>query len=190
MENREFAKTAGLPVETVRSCCKTGPVSPWKRTPSGYRRYREIDLGRIGLGRRARTFGFTFDKIREMSGLIRIAADHLPTSERSRSTDSWRLSTSCANLRVSVSNPTVCWPPALAMIVQTVRFWRISRMLANDLRQALLSGKPSFKKIWCSLRIDFCENTASLTAGRDKGHDRQHRNASAIRRQFRWHSPS
>lgn len=69
MKIGQAAKTAGLPVKTVRYYDEIGLVSPRERTPSGYRQYSESDLGRLVLVRRARNFGFTIGEARELLSL-------------------------------------------------------------------------------------------------------------------------
>ena len=66
------AKTAGLPVKTVRYHADIGLVSAPERTDSGYRTYDDSAARKLMFVRRAREFGFLID---ECCGLLSLHED-------------------------------------------------------------------------------------------------------------------
>ena len=63
------AKTAGLPVKTVRYYADIGLVSAPERTESGYRTYDDGAVLKLVFVRRAREFGFSIEECRELLSL-------------------------------------------------------------------------------------------------------------------------
>jgi hypothetical protein len=60
----ELARRAGVGIDTVRYYERSGLVEPYSRLPSGYRRYRELDVARLRFIRRAQARGFTLAEIK------------------------------------------------------------------------------------------------------------------------------
>ena len=63
------AKTAELPVKTVRYYADIGLVSAPERSEAGYRTYDESAVRKLVFVRRARDFGFSIDECRELLSL-------------------------------------------------------------------------------------------------------------------------
>ena len=63
------AKTAELPVKTVRYYADIGLVSAPERSEAGYRTYDESAVRKLVFVRRAREFGFSIDECRELLSL-------------------------------------------------------------------------------------------------------------------------
>ena len=63
------AKTAGLPVKTVRYYADIGLVSAPERSKAGYRTYDESAVRKLVFIRRAREFGFSIGQCRELLSL-------------------------------------------------------------------------------------------------------------------------
>jgi MerR family transcriptional regulator, copper efflux regulator len=62
----ELAKRAGVGIDTVRYYERSGLLAPHARLPSGYRRYRELEVARLRFIRRAQALGFTLTEIKEL----------------------------------------------------------------------------------------------------------------------------
>jgi MerR family copper efflux transcriptional regulator len=62
----ELAKRAGVGIDTVRYYERSGLLAPHARLPSGYRRYRELEVARLRFIRRAQALGFTLTQIKEL----------------------------------------------------------------------------------------------------------------------------
>ena len=67
----ELAKRAGVGIDTVRYYERSGLLAPHMRLPSGYRRYRDLEVARLRFIRRAQALGFTLDEIKS---LLRLSA--------------------------------------------------------------------------------------------------------------------
>ena len=65
----ELAHRAGVGIDTVRYYESRGLLEPHKRLPSGYRRYRDLDVARLRFIRRAQALGFTLAEIRSLLSL-------------------------------------------------------------------------------------------------------------------------
>lgn len=66
MKIGEFARRAGVNIETVRYYERRGLMPEPERRDSGYRQYREADLERLRFIRRAQELGFTLSEIEEL----------------------------------------------------------------------------------------------------------------------------
>lgn len=62
----QLARRTGVPIDTVRHYERIGLLWPATRLASGYRRYGDAQLKRLGFIRRAKALGFTLDEIREL----------------------------------------------------------------------------------------------------------------------------
>ena len=62
----ELAKRAGVGIDTVRYYERNGLLAPHSRLPSGYRRYRDLEVARLRFIRRAQALGFTLAEIRSL----------------------------------------------------------------------------------------------------------------------------
>jgi len=62
----ELAKRAGVRIDTVRYYERSGLLRPHTRSPSGYRRYRDLEVARLRFIRRAQALGFTLEEIRSL----------------------------------------------------------------------------------------------------------------------------
>jgi MerR family copper efflux transcriptional regulator len=67
----ELAKRAGVGIDTVRYYERSGLLNPHSRLPSGYRRYRDLEVARLRFIRRAQALGFTLSEIKS---LLRLSA--------------------------------------------------------------------------------------------------------------------
>ena len=67
----ELAKRGGVGIETVRYYERSGLLSPYTRLPSGYRRYRDLEVSRLRFIRRAQALGFTLN---EVKALLKLSA--------------------------------------------------------------------------------------------------------------------
>ena len=65
----EFARQAGVAIDTVRYYERQGLLPEPARTSSGYRRYGPDDLVRLNFIRRAKVLGFTLEEIAELMAL-------------------------------------------------------------------------------------------------------------------------
>jgi MerR family copper efflux transcriptional regulator len=62
----ELAKRAGVGIDTVRYYERSGLLAPHTRLPSGYRRYRDLEVARLRFIRRAQALGFTLGEIKSL----------------------------------------------------------------------------------------------------------------------------
>ncbi len=62
----ELAKRAGVGIDTVRYYERSGLLAPHTRLPSGYRRYRDLEVARLRFIRRAQALGFTLEEIKSL----------------------------------------------------------------------------------------------------------------------------
>ena len=62
----ELAKQAGVGIDTVRYYERSGLLAPHTRLPSGYRRYRNLEVARLRFIRRAQALGFTLGEIKSL----------------------------------------------------------------------------------------------------------------------------
>lgn len=69
MNISKAARTAGLPVKTVRYYADIGLVDAAGRTEAGYRDYDEPAVRKLAFVRRARDFGFSIEECRELLSL-------------------------------------------------------------------------------------------------------------------------
>lgn len=76
MQIGELAKSAGVPIDTVRYYERHGILPAPRRRPSGYRSYDADDVARLRFIRRAKALGFTLEEIHDLLAL---------TGRRSRS---------------------------------------------------------------------------------------------------------
>jgi len=67
----ELAKQAGVGIDTVRYYERNGLLAPHRRLPSGYRRYRDLEVARLRFIRRAQALGFT---LAEIKSLLKLSA--------------------------------------------------------------------------------------------------------------------
>jgi len=67
----ELAKRAGVGIDTVRYYERSGLLAPHTRSPSGYRRYRDLEVARLRFIRRAQALGFT---LAEIKSLLKLSA--------------------------------------------------------------------------------------------------------------------
>lgn len=65
----ELARAAGVNVQTVRYYERRGLLAEPPRTASGYRKYPESDVSRLGFIRRAQALGFTLTEIGDLLSL-------------------------------------------------------------------------------------------------------------------------
>lgn len=93
MQIGELAKSAGVPIDTVRYYERHGILPAPRRQPSGYRSYGANDVARLRFIRRAKALGFSLGEIqdllaltgrrgRNMAGVKRAAAAKLADVER------------------------------------------------------------------------------------------------------------
>ena len=73
MKIGEFARRAGVPIDTVRYYERNGLLSEPARRASGYRDYDEDDLARLRFVLRAKALGFALAEVRDLAGLVRDA---------------------------------------------------------------------------------------------------------------------
>ncbi len=69
----QFARLAGVAIDTVRYYERQQLLPPPTRTPGGYRQYGADDVLRLNFIRRAKSLGFTLEEIRE---LLALSAGH------------------------------------------------------------------------------------------------------------------
>jgi MerR family copper efflux transcriptional regulator len=62
----ELARRAGVGIDTVRYYERSGLLAPHSRLPSGYRRYRDLEVARLRFIRRAQSLGFTLGEIKSL----------------------------------------------------------------------------------------------------------------------------
>jgi len=67
----DLAKQAGVGIDTVRYYERSGLLAPHMRLPSGYRRYRDLEVARLRFIRRAQALGFT---LAEIKSLLKLSA--------------------------------------------------------------------------------------------------------------------
>ncbi len=65
----EAAKATGLPTKTVRYYAEIELVVPSGRSENGYRLYADTELSKLTFVRRARAFGFSVERCRELLSL-------------------------------------------------------------------------------------------------------------------------
>ncbi|MEK9911745.1 MAG: MerR family transcriptional regulator [Candidatus Puniceispirillum sp.] len=65
----QAAKSAGLPVKTVRYYANIGLVKPSSRSDAGYRLYSPLDIAKLEFIGRARRFSFSIEQCRDLLGL-------------------------------------------------------------------------------------------------------------------------
>lgn len=63
------AKSAGVPIDTVRYYERHGILPAPQRQPSGYRSYGADDIARLRFIRRAKALGFTLEEIHDLLAL-------------------------------------------------------------------------------------------------------------------------
>jgi MerR family transcriptional regulator, copper efflux regulator len=62
----ELARRAGVGIDTVRYYERSGLLAPHSRLPSGFRRYRDLEVARLRFIRRAQSLGFTLGEIKSL----------------------------------------------------------------------------------------------------------------------------
>jgi MerR family mercuric resistance operon transcriptional regulator len=65
----ELASVAGCHLETVRYYERVGLIPSPRRSASGYRDYREDDVGRLRFVVRSRALGFSLEEVRSLLAL-------------------------------------------------------------------------------------------------------------------------
>ena len=65
----QLARSAGVPISTVRYYERAGLLKPDARTPGNYRSYSARSLDRLKFIRSAQSTGFSLDDVREFIGL-------------------------------------------------------------------------------------------------------------------------
>ena len=65
----EFAKRAGVGVETVRFYERQGLLKEPARRPSGHREYPEAEVNRLAFIRRGKDLGFSLAEVKELLSL-------------------------------------------------------------------------------------------------------------------------
>ena len=70
----EFARSAGVNVQTIRFYEREGLLQKPPRLASGYRVYAQRDVDRVGFIRSCQEIGFTLNDIREVMQLHRVLA--------------------------------------------------------------------------------------------------------------------
>ncbi len=66
----EFARTAGVSVDTLRFYERRGLLEPAKRTNAGYRLYDEGCLGRLRFIQKAKELGFTLAEVARVIAIM------------------------------------------------------------------------------------------------------------------------
>ena len=69
MQIGELAKSAGVPIDTVRYYERHGILPAPRRRPSGYRSYDTDDVARVRFIRRAKALGFSLEEIHDLLAL-------------------------------------------------------------------------------------------------------------------------
>jgi Hg(II)-responsive transcriptional regulator len=69
MQIGELARSAGVPIDTVRYYERHGILPAPHRRPSGYRSYGADDVARLRFIRRAKALGFTLEEIHDLLAL-------------------------------------------------------------------------------------------------------------------------
>lgn len=69
MQIGHLARTAGVPIDTVRYYERHGILPAPRRQPSGYRNYGAPDIARLRFVRRAKALGFTLGEIKDLLAL-------------------------------------------------------------------------------------------------------------------------
>ena len=69
MQIVELAKSAGVPIDTVRYYERQRILPAPRRRSSGYRDYGSQDVSRLRFVRRAKALGFTLEEIRDLLAL-------------------------------------------------------------------------------------------------------------------------
>ena len=77
MQIGELAKSAGVPIDTVRYYERNGILPAPRRRPSGYRSYGAADVARLRFIRRAKALGFTREEIHELLALTERRGRHM-----------------------------------------------------------------------------------------------------------------
>lgn len=65
----QFARQAGVGIDTVRFYERAGLIPAASRTASGYRTYSDADIRRMRFIRRSKALGFTLEEIAELLSL-------------------------------------------------------------------------------------------------------------------------
>lgn len=65
------AEEAGVPAKTIRYYENIGLIRKADRLPSGYRAYSTTDMRELHFIKRARSLGFSVEKVRDLLGLWR-----------------------------------------------------------------------------------------------------------------------
>ena len=73
MKIGEFARRAGVPIDTVRYYERNGLLPEPARRASGYRDYGDADLARLRFVVRAKARGFALAEVRDLAGLVQDA---------------------------------------------------------------------------------------------------------------------
>ncbi|MGE0580718.1 MAG: heavy metal-responsive transcriptional regulator [Steroidobacteraceae bacterium] len=69
MQIGELARSAGVPIDTVRYYERHGILPAPRRRPSGYRSYGLDDVARLRFIRRAKALGFSLEEIHDLLAL-------------------------------------------------------------------------------------------------------------------------
>lgn len=77
MKIGKLARSAGVNIDTVRYYERQGILPPPQRQASGYRRYGQDDIARLGFVRRGKALGFTLVEIRDLLALSGRPADDM-----------------------------------------------------------------------------------------------------------------
>ena len=120
-----LAKRAGVRVDTVRYCERSGLLAPTSRLASGYRRCSEAELTQLRFIRRAQTLGFSLKEIRELPALSK-ARDiaRVKRAAQLKLADVEERITALARMREALSGlVTACPDTASPQIARSSRRW-------------------------------------------------------------------
>lgn len=125
-----LARSAGVPVSTVRFYERRGILRPESRSQANYRRYSQVSLEKLRLIRASKHLGLSLKDVRELLGVI--DSPQCP----------------CREIEMVVKR-------RLSDVQQRLKdLRRIERTLARALRACACDDKPGFCKALCRLRTE------------------------------------